>query len=186
MTLGLFLVAIGLSMDAGAVAVGKGMAMGRRVQPRAALIIAAWFGIFQGLMPLLGYFLGTGFRDAIASIDHWIAFGLLALIGAHMLIEAFREHDEQRPRLDTGIRAMFVLAVATSIDALAAGISFALLEVNIWIAAVLITVVTFVITLIGVKLGSAFGGRFQKPAEIVGGVILILMGVRILLDHLVW
>lgn len=181
----LVVIAIALSMDAGAVAVGKGMSMGRRVNRQAALIIAVWFGLFQGVMPLIGYFLGSRFRHAITTFDHWVAFGLLALIGARMLWEAFHGDDE-KPSLNTGFKAMLVLAVATSIDALAAGISFALLEVNIWVAATLIAVVTFAISLIGVKLGSAFGRRFQKPAEIIGGVVLILMGVKILLDHLVW
>lgn len=180
----LVIIAIALAMDAGAVAVGKGMSMGRRVNRPAALIIAVWFGVFQGLMPLLGYFLGARFADLIGSVDHWIAFGLLVLIGARMLLEAFK-HEDEKQTLNTGVRAMLVLAVATSIDALAAGISFALLEVNIWFAAVLIAAVTFGISLIGVKAGTAFGDRFQKPAEVAGGVILILMGVKILLDHLI-
>lgn len=143
-----------------------------------------WFGGFQALMPLIGFFLGTLFSAAIEVFDHWIAFGLLALIGINMLREAFsKEEDESNG--DFGFKTMFVMAIATSIDALAVGVSMALAgNVNIWIAITLIGVITFLTSALGVKIGNIFGDRFEKKAEIAGGVILILLGFKILLEHL--
>lgn len=180
----LILIALGVSADAFAVALGKGLQM-RRLRSQDALALALTFGVFQGLMPLFGWFLGTGLRDYIMEIDHWIAFGLLALIGGRMIWEAFHP-DKDETEIGDGIplRQLLVLGVATSIDALAVGISFAFLEVAITGAVFAIGTITFVITLAGVYLGHRAGVRFRTPAEVAGGVILILIGTRILFDHL--
>lgn len=180
----LFILAVGLSMDAFAVSVCKGLAM-KKAPAKAMLTCGAWFGGFQALMPLIGYFLGTLFIDAISAIDHWVAFALLALIGINMLREALGKDEEETPDADLSVRTMFVMAVATSIDALAVGISLAMAGVsNIFLAVLLIGATTFVLSAIGVKVGSVFGSRYEKKAEIVGGIILILLGVKILLEHL--
>lgn len=181
----LFLLAIGLSMDAFAVSICKGLA-----SPRAGLRQMAtcgiWFGGFQALMPLIGFFLGTLFATAIEAVDHWIAFALLTLIGANMLREAFsKEEQSTEGNGDFGVRTMFVMAVATSIDALAVGVSMALTGgVNIWLAIALIGATTFLTSALGVRIGKAVGSRLEKKAEIAGGVILILLGIHILLEHL--
>lgn len=181
----LIALAVGLSMDAFAVAVCKGLAM-KKASLRAGFVCGAWFGGFQALMPLLGYFLGTLFAGVIEAFDHWVAFGLLAIIGINMLKEAFcgceecADHDA-----DLSLRTMFVMAVATSIDALAVGISLAMAgNVNILTAVLLIGVITFTLSAVGVKVGNVFGSRFEKKAQIAGGVILILLGTKILLEHL--
>ena len=180
----LFILAVGLSMDAFAVSVCKGLAM-KKASRRAQLCCGAWFGGFQALMPLIGYFLGTLFIDAISAIDHWIAFGLLVLIGVNMLREAMGSEEEEAADADLSVKTMFLLAVATSIDALAVGISLAMAGVgSIWLAVLLIGVTTFVLSVIGVRVGNVFGSRYEKKAETVGGVILILLGVKILLEHL--
>ena len=180
----LFILAVGLSMDAFAVSVCKGLAM-KKASRRAQLCCGAWFGGFQALMPLIGYFLGTLFLDAISAIDHWIAFGLLVLIGVNMLREAMGSEEEEAADADLSVKTMFLLAVATSIDALAVGISLAMAGVgSIWLAVLLIGVTTFVLSVIGVRVGNVFGSRYEKKAETVGGVILILLGVKILLEHL--
>ena len=180
----LFILAVGLSMDAFAVSVCKGLAM-KKASRRAQLCCGAWFGGFQALMPLIGYFLGTLFLDAISAIDHWIAFGLLVLIGVNMLWEAMGSEEEEAADADLSVKTMFILAVATSIDALAVGISLAMAGVgSIWLAVLLIGVTTFVLSAIGVRVGNVFGSRYEKKAETVGGVILILLGVKILLEHL--
>ena len=180
----LFILAVGLSMDAFAVSVCKGLAM-KKASRRAQLCCGAWFGGFQALMPLIGYFLGTLFLDAISAIDHWIAFGLLVLIGVNMLREAMGSEEEEAADADLSVKTMFILAVATSIDALAVGISLAMAGVgSIWLAVLLIGVTTFVLSVIGVRMGNVFGSRYEKRAETVGGVILILLGVKILLEHL--
>ena len=180
----LFILAVGLSMDAFAVSVCKGLAM-KKASRRAQLCCGAWFGGFQALMPLIGYFLGTLFLDAISAIDHWIAFGLLVLIGVNMLREAMGSEEEEAADADLSVKTMFLLAVATSIDALAVGISLAMAGVgSIWLAVLLIGVTTFVLSVIGVRVGNVFGSRYEKRAETVGGVILILLGVKILLEHL--
>ncbi|CUR58753.1 putative manganese efflux pump MntP [metagenome] len=181
----LLLIALGVSADAFAVSLGKGLQQ-RRLTWGTALAVAATFGGFQGVMPLIGWALGTGLSDYVTAIDHWIAFGLLAAVGGKMLWEAFQGPDED----DVGpiqVGELLVLGVATSIDALAVGISFAFLDVPIGGAVVLIGATTFLVSLAGVFIGHRVGLRFQKPAEIAGGVILILIGLRILLDHLgVW
>lgn len=180
----LFLLALGLSMDAFAVSICKGLSM-KRSCLKAGLICGAWFGGFQALMPAVGYFLGTLFASAIETFDHWIAFGLLALIGVNMLKEALDKGKEDAPDGDLSPRAMFLLAIATSIDALAVGISLAMAgDVPILLAVLLIGAVTFALSALGVKAGSVFGSRYEKKAQAAGGAILILLGVKILLEHL--
>ena len=177
----LLLISVGLAMDAFAVSVGKGMTV-KRVRPYHALNAGAWFGAFQALMPIIGYFVGRSFADYVVSVDHWIAFGLLSLIGANMIRETICGDDEEQDG-DFGIRTMLVMAIATSIDALAVGISMAFLHVNVWISATVIGVVTFAISTAGVYLGASFGSRLGTKAGIVGGVILIVIGIKILVEH---
>lgn len=219
----LFILAIGLSMDAFAVSICKGLAL-PKINLKSAGIVGLWFGVFQALMPLIGYLLGVNFRSYIVSIDHWIAFVLLALIGANMSKEALSDDDEEEEaeirnlkrgpeegtigvcsldscsisptgqvalsRADNrikeilGFKTMFLLAVATSIDALAMGVTFAFLNVNIIPAISFIGVVTFTCSAIGVKIGNVFGLKYKSKAEIAGGVILILLGCKILIEHL--
>lgn len=181
----LLLLAVGLSMDAFAVSICKGLAM-KRATVKAGMICGLWFGGFQALMPLIGYFLGTVFAQAIEAVDHWVAFGLLVIIGINMLKEAFsgcdacEEHDA-----DISFKTMLVMAVATSIDALAVGISLAMAgDVNILLAVILIGAITFCLSAFGVKIGNLFGRRFEKKAQIAGGVILIALGAKILLEHM--
>ena len=181
----LILLAVGLSMDAFAVSVCKGLAM-QKATAKAGVICGAWFGGFQALMPLIGYYLGTVFADAIEAVDHWVAFGLLVIIGINMLKEAFSTCSEcEENDDDLSFKTMFVMAVATSIDALAVGISLAMAgDVNIFLAVLLIGVTTFSLSALGAKIGNVFGSRFEKKAQIAGGVILILLGTKILLEHL--
>ena len=183
----LMLLAVGLSMDAFAVSICKGLSM-KKATVKAGAICGAWFGGFQALMPLIGFFLGTLFADAIQSFDHWVAFGLLALIGANMLRDVFSKEEEcccEGEEADLSVKTMFVMAVATSIDAMAVGISLAMAgNVNIYVAVLLIGVVTFTLSALGVKIGNVFGSRFEKKAQFAGGVILILLGAKILLEHL--
>lgn len=178
----LFILAVGLSMDAFAVAVCKGLAL-QQVKPRQMAWIGLWFGGFQALMPAIGYFIGVQFAGYIVAIDHWIAFALLALIGGNMIKEALSKEEEEADASLT-CKKMLPLAVATSIDALAVGVSFAFLNVNIGLAAGFIGCVTFVLSAIGVKVGGLFGAKYKSRAEFVGGVILIVLGVKILLEHL--
>lgn len=180
--LNLFLIAIGLSMDAFAVSVCKGLAMEKAPLKKAALA-GIWFGSFQALMPLFGYLLGSRFEKYITSIDHWIAFILLALIGGNMIKEAFSKSEEETSST-MYFKEMFLLAVATSIDALAVGITFAFLRVNILSAVGLIGITTFILSIVGVKVGNLFGSHYKSRAELAGGVLLILMGIKILLEHL--
>lgn len=180
----IWLIGIGLSMDAFSVSVCKGLTT-KKFSWRMALICGLWFGGFQALMPLFGYFLGAQFQELIESYDHWIAFGLLFLIGANMIREAVwgdKEADESNGSLD--FKTMLLLAIATSIDALAVGVSFACIQVNIWIAIALIGVTTFLFSVLGVKIGNVFGSKYEKSAGIIGGIILILIGLKILLEHL--
>ncbi len=178
----LFIIAVGLSMDAFAVAVCKGLAM-PKMNWRNAGIVGLYFGGFQGVMPFLGYLLGSRFSETIQSYDHWIAFFLLALIGGNMIKEAFESGEETAdPSLD--IKTMTLMAVATSIDALAVGVTFAFLQVQIIPAVSFIGSITFLLSAAGVKLGNVFGCCYQKKAEFAGGLILILMGLKILLEHL--
>ena len=181
----LFLIAVGLSADAFSVSVCKGLNM-RKLNLKHAYVIALFFGVFQAVMPLLGYLLGTGFSEYIERFDHWIAFVLLAFIGGKMAVEAFGEKDEEtEEKTDTlSMGELTILAVATSIDALAVGITFAFLKVNILPSVLLIGVTTFALSLGGVMLGNRFGAKYKSKAEIAGGVILILIGLKILLEHL--
>lgn len=184
----LFLLAVGLSMDAFAVSVCKGLAM-KRATLKAEATCGLWFGGFQALMPTIGFFLGALFADAIEAFDHWVAFALLAIIGINMLKEALEKKDESggnpEKDADLSVKTMFLMAVATSIDALAVGISLAMVgSVNIWLAAAFIGICTCLLSALGVKIGNVFGSRYEKKAELAGGVILILLGVKILLEHL--
>ncbi len=181
----LVLLAVGLSMDAFAVSICKGLAL-KKAGLLEKVKCGIWFGGFQALMPLIGFFLGTLFAEAISAFDHWVAFGLLALIGINMLREAFGKEEEScQNGCDMSVKTMFVMAVATSIDALAVGISLAMAgDINIFLAVALIGVITFVMSAIGVHIGNIFGSRFEKKAEALGGCILILLGLKILLEHL--
>jgi len=184
----LFLLAVGLSMDAFAVSICKGLAM-KKATLKAEATCGLWFGGFQMLMPIIGFFLGSLFAEAIEAFDHWVAFGLLVIIGINMLKEALEKEDESDDNpekdADLSVRTMFLMAVATSIDALAVGISLAMVgSVNIWLAAAFIGICTFLLSALGVKIGNVFGSRYEKKAGFTGGVILILLGVKILLEHL--
>ena len=174
----ILLIAIALSMDAFAVSVCKGLSV-PKLLPRHALTVGLYFGGFQALMPLIGYLLGHSFESAIASIDHWIAFALLALIGGNMVREALGD-DEEKTDASFGFKTMLLLSVATSIDALAVGVSFAFLGVNIIAAIATIGTTTFILSIVG----NVFGAKYKDKAELVGGIILILMGLKILLEHL--
>ena len=182
----LFLIGVGLAMDAFAVSVCKGLAM-NKVNKKQAVVVGLYFGGFQALMPFIGWFLGVSFQKYITSIDHWIAFILLVFIGGKMILEAVKDPDieeirEKDPPLDH--KEMLMLAVATSIDALAVGITFAFLDTPIVEAVVIIGVTTFALSVFGVFVGNFFGTKYKKKAEIAGGIILILIGVKILLEHL--
>ena len=170
-------------MDAFAVALCKGLSL-KKITLKNCLIVGAWFGAFQGLMPLIGYFVGNSFAEYVVSVDHWIAFGLLTLIGVNMIREAMSDEEEEVDG-SFGVRTMFVMAIATSIDALAVGISMAFLNVNIWFSAAVICVVTLIISAMGVYLGSTFSSRLGSKAGIVGGLILIAIGIKIVVEH-VW
>ncbi|RHQ41184.1 MULTISPECIES: manganese efflux pump MntP [unclassified Roseburia] len=183
----LLLMGAGLSMDAFAVSICKGLSM-RKVNKKQCLVIGLFFGGFQALMPFIGWVLGSQFEQYITSIDHWIAFILLGFIGGKMVVEAIREKDEavEVGKMDSplDLKEMFILAIATSIDALAVGITFAFLQVPIVEAVSIIGITTFVISVIGVYVGNFFGNRYKKKAELAGGIILILIGLKILLEHL--
>ena len=181
----LLLMGVGLSMDAFAVSICKGLSM-RKVNKKQCLVIGLFFGGFQALMPFIGWVLGSQFEQYITSIDHWIAFILLGFIGGKMVVEAIREKDEEVGKMDPPLdfKEMFILAIATSIDALAVGITFAFLQVPIVEAVSIIGITTFVISVIGVYVGNFFGNRYKKKAELAGGIILILIGLKILLEHL--
>lgn len=178
----LMIIAVGVSMDAFAVSICKGLSV-QKVTPVHVLKTALWFGGFQALMPLAGYFLGASFTDLVSEVDHWIAFVLLGIIGANMVKEAF-ESESCDISPDFSFRTMLAMAVATSIDALAVGVSFAFLKVDIWAAILLIGVTTAAFSGTGVLIGKAFGCRYKSKAELAGGIILILMGTRILVTHL--
>ncbi|MGN0371606.1 MAG: manganese efflux pump MntP family protein [Enterocloster sp.] len=178
----LFIIAVGLSMDAFAVAVCKGLAM-PKMNWKGAGIVGLYFGGFQAAMPLFGYFLGARFSQAIRCYDHWIAFILLAVIGGNMIKEAL-DSEEEHADASLDVRNMTLLAIATSIDALAVGVTFAFLNVDIVPAVSFIGIITFTLSLIGVKVGNVFGCRYKSKAELTGGLILVLMGIKILLEHL--
>ena len=181
----LFILAVGLSMDAFAVAVTKGLAM-KKMSFKNAIIIGLYFGLFQVGMPLIGYFLGTQFEDKIVSFDHWIAFILLAFLGIKMIKEALSkdEDEENEEGASLDFKTMSILAIATSIDALAVGITFGFLQVDIVPAVSFIGIVTFVLSVVGVKIGNVFGAKYKSKAELAGGIILIGIGLKILFSHL--
>lgn len=181
----LFLIAVGLSMDAFAVSICKGLAM-KKCTLKKSMLVGLWFGFFQAAMPLIGYILGVQFQDLITAIDHWIAFVLLGFIGGNMIKESLEPECEACSDADESldVKTMFGLAVATSIDALAVGVTFAFLRVSIVPAVSFIGICTFLISAIGVKIGNIFGTKYKSKAEFAGGVILILMGLKILLEHL--
>ncbi len=178
----LLILAIGVSMDAFAVSICKGLAM-KKICFKHMAVIGLWFGGFQALMPLIGYFLGIQFQAYITDYDHWIAFILLGLIGANMIKESLSRQEEEADA-SLAFRNMLLLAIATSIDALALGVTFAFLNVNIWVAVGFIGVVTFCFSFGGTKIGNVFGVKYKSKAEFTGGLILILLGIKILLEHL--
>lgn len=177
----LILIAVGLAMDAFAVSVGKGLSVSR-VEPRHAISAGLWFGGFQALMPIIGYYLGSTFSSVVANIDHWIAFVLLGLIGTNMIRES-RSNEACEVNPDFSARTMLLLAVATSIDALAVGVSLAFLGVPIWGAAAAIGLTTFLLSAAGIRVGNIFGCRYKSKAELAGGLVLIAMGLKILVEH---
>ena len=185
-------ISVAVSMDAFSVSICKGLAT-KNFSIKTALLCGLWFGSFQALMPVIGFFLGSQFEHFITNIDHWIAFALLSFIGINMIREALNENEitdvEQQPIVDnqgtsTGFKTMLGLAIATSIDALAVGVTFAFLKVNIWFSVMIIGITTFLFSFVGVKIGNVFGSRYSKTAEIIGGVILILLGLKIFVEHL--
>ena len=177
----LLIIAVGLSMDAFAVAIGKGLSV-QRALPAHYLKAGAWFGGFQALMPIIGYYLGVTFADVVASFDHWVAVVLLGLIGTNMIRES-RSGEACEVNPDFSVRTMLLLAIATSIDALAVGVSLAFLGVPIWGAAAVIGVTTFLLSAAGIRVGNIFGCRYKSKAELAGGVVLVVMGLKILLEH---
>lgn len=177
----LFLIAVAVSMDAFAVAICKGLSM-QKVTFKKALTVGLYFGIFQAVMPLIGYFLGVQFREIITSIDHWFAFFLLAFIGISMIKESMS--NESCPDGDLGFKSMIILAISTSIDALAVGITLAFLKVDVIQSVSFIGVVTFILSMVGVKIGNIFGAKYKSKAELVGGIVLICIGLKILLEHI--
>ena len=179
--LAISLIAIGLAMDAFSVAICKGLSM-KKFDLKKAVIVGLYFGAFQGVMPIIGYLLGGSFANTIEKYDHWIAFILLAFIGINMIREAFDKDEEVTDKVD--FKSMIWLAIATSIDALTVGITFSFLKVNIWFAALLIALITYLLSIIGVIIGGKFGAKYKAAAEVTGGIILILMGIKILVEHL--
>lgn len=177
--LDLFILAVGLSMDAFAVSVCKGLSLGK-IKPKNMCIAGAWFGGFQALMPLIGYFLGSFFAEMIEKYDHWVAFVLLAIIGGNMIKESFGKDEKVDSSMD--VKSMLLLAIATSIDALAVGVTFAFLQVQIVPAVSFIGVITFIFSAVGVKIGSLFGTKYKSKAELFGGIVLVLIGIKILLE----
>lgn len=179
----LFLLAVGLSMDAFAVSICEGLSM-KKLNLKRAGILALFFGGFQAGMPLIGYLLGKNFQQYITSIDHWIAFLLLLIIGGSMIKESFDKDEEKKENKKFCLKYVSVLAIATSIDALAVGITFAFLQVRIVPAVCLIGIITFLLSFIGVKIGNVFGSKYKSKAELLGGIILIIIGIKILVEHL--
>lgn len=180
----ILLIAVGVSMDAFAVSICKGLSV-RKLRSQHAFTVSMWFGGFQALMPLIGYFLGISFANYVTNFDHWISFVLLAVIGANMIKEAFEKDDEEAPCTDFSFKKMLALAIATSIDALAVGVSFAFLQVNIWMAVLIIGATTAAFSGVGIIIGNQFGARYKSKAEFVGGLILIAIGLKILIEHLI-
>lgn len=179
------LLGVGLSMDAFAVAICKGLNM-KKINYWQGILIALFFGFFQFLMPVLGFYLGSQFEQYIQNFDHWIIFGLLLILGVKMIIEALKKEDDliENEKTKNFILELFILSIATSLDALAVGITFAFLQVKVFLASLIIGIITFAFSFGGVVIGNFFGEKFKKPAEIIGGIILILIGVKVLLQHL--
>ena len=178
----IFLISIGLAMDAFAVSICKGLSM-KKINWKSTIIIAIYFGLFQAIMPVFGYLLGSSFSVIVQKLDHWIAFILLAIIGGNMIKES--KDDEAEKRNDkVDFKTMIILAIATSIDALAVGVTFAFFKVNIILSISIIGLITFILSFVGVIIGNKFGDKFQNKAELTGGVILIIIGLKILLEHL--
>ena len=178
----IILIGIGLAMDAFAVSICKGLSM-KKLEFRKAIVIALYFGIFQAVMPIIGYYLGERFESLVTSIDHWIILGLLVFIGANMIKESFeKENTEANDNVD--MKTMLILAIATSIDALAVGITFAFFEINVISVVLAIGIITFILSVIGVKIGNKFGEKYKRKSEFVGGLILILIGIKVLMEHL--
>lgn len=178
----ILLIGIGLAMDAFAISIGKGLSM-KKMNWKKAIIVGVYFGIFQGLMPIIGYYLGYSFENLVSQIDHWIAFFLLGAIGSNMIREAFKNDEEDRND-SVAFRVMIVLAIATSIDALTIGITFAFLNVDIFTSALIIGITTLLISIFGVQIGNKFGKKYENKSEVIGGLILIVMGLKILFEHL--
>jgi putative Mn2+ efflux pump MntP len=179
----LILLAVGVSMDAFAVSIAKGLAT-QRLRPKHYAAVALWFGGFQALMPIVGYFLGANFALIVENFDHWLAFALLALLGGKMIYDTIAGDDDESVNADFGIKAMLLLAIATSIDALAVGVSLAFLKVDIWSSVALIGVTTAAFSALGLRLGNIFGSRYKHGAELLGGIVLVLIGTKILVEHL--
>ncbi len=180
----IIIIAFGLAMDAFAVSIGKGLSV-KRIKLRHSMSVGLWFGGFQALMPLVGYMLGVSFSSLVSHIDHWIAFILLGLIGVNMIREATsKEECDCKSGRDFSSRQMFLLAVATSIDALAVGVSLAFLGANIWMTMAVVGVITMILSMIGLRIGNMFGCRYKSRAEILGGCVLILIGSKILIEHM--
>lgn len=178
----IFAIGMALAMDAFAVSICKGLSM-KKMNWKNAIIIGLYFGIFQALMPVIGYFLGTTLSGFVEKIDHWIAFILLSIIGGNMIKESTDDETEKRnDKVD--FRTMIVLAIATSIDAMAVGVTFAFLKTNLVLAISIIGIITFIISVLGVIIGNKFGDKFQNKAELIGGIVLIIIGLKILLEHL--
>lgn len=175
-------IGIGLSMDAFAASVCKGLSI-KKINLKEILVIGLYFGIFQALMPIIGFLLGNSLGNLIVQIDHWVAFGLLIFIGIGMISEIFEENDECDDKID--FKSMIMISIATSIDALAVGITFAFLNVKIIPSSILIGFTTFIISAIGVKIGNIYGDKYEKKAKLIGGLILIIIGIKILLEHLI-
>ena len=178
----ILIIAVGVSMDAFAVSICKGLSV-QTLRPRHALSTGLWFGGFQALMPLIGFYVGVHFSDFVSSVDHWISFGLLGIIGFNMIRES-RSDECDKVNPDFSFRTMLAMAVATSIDALAVGVSFAFLNVDIWLSVLLIGLTTGLFSIIGMNVGNVFGSRYKSVAELLGGVILVVMGVKILVEHI--
>lgn len=181
----LIIIAVGLAMDAFAVSIGKGLSV-RRIKPQHTISVGLWFGGFQALMPLVGYYLGVSFASFVQNIDHWIAFVLLGIIGVNMIRKAVSkdECECEGSNTDFSSRNMLLLAIATSIDALAIGVSFAFLGANIWKAVVWIGLITMILSMVGLRIGNMFGCRYKTKAELFGGCVLIMMGCKILVEHI--
>lgn len=178
----LLIIAVGVSMDAFAVSICKGLSV-QNIRPKHAFTAALWFGGFQALMPVLGYFLGVSFADFVSDVDHWLAFILLGIIGSNMIRDSFHKEGSSAVDPDFSFKTMLAMAVATSIDALAIGVSFAFLKVNIWTAVLMIGMTTGLFSAIGIYIGNVFGNRYKSKAEFAGGFILVAMGLKILIDH---